>query len=205
MLIDIGRPRERHFQGSSVISPTSKQVACQEGIGRWGYPSNCRHPEPRLFDRFLQVAYKAEMHSYMADADGQPQRKRARQACLACNARRVKCNVTEKQPCDNCVAGNVACETRESRRGKHPRPSKKRHSIDSSIGSITSPVQGQSQHTDALAGAHVLASLHRNRPSNGFDHSLPDVGSFMKNEQQISPEQDVSTLITRALNSENDR
>jgi hypothetical protein len=127
----------------------------------------------------------------MADTDGQPQRKRARQACLACNARRVKCNVTEKQPCDNCVAGNVACETRESRRGKHPRPSKKRQSIDSSISS--SDRRGsQSQHTDALAGAHVLASLHRNRPSDGFNNGLPDVGSFMKTEQQISPTEDVS-------------
>ena len=147
----------------------------------------------------LQVAYK-ETHAHMADADEQPQRKRARQACLACNARRVKCNVTEKQPCDNCVAGNVACETRASRRGKHPRPSKKRHSIDSSVGSITSPTRSQSQHTDALAGAHVLASLHRNRPSNGFDQRLPDVGSFITGEQQCSPAQDVSTPINQAVN-----
>ena len=48
----------------------------------------------------------------MADnANGQPQRKRARQACLACNARRVKCNVVEERPCANCKAGNVPCET----------------------------------------------------------------------------------------------
>lgn len=126
----------------------------------------------------------------MADADGQPQRKRARQACLACNARRVKCNVTEKQPCDNCVAGNVACETRESRRGKHPRPSKKRHSIDSSITAAT-PSRSQTQHTDELAGAHVLASLHRNRPSDGFDNDMSDIGNFMKTEQAISPHRDV--------------
>lgn len=57
----------------------------------------------------------------MEDHDGQPRRKRARLACTACNARRVKCNVTEQRPCRNCVAGNVLCETRESRRGKHPR------------------------------------------------------------------------------------
>lgn len=131
----------------------------------------------------------------MADTDGQPQRKRARQACLACNARRVKCNVTEKQPCDNCIAGNVACETRESRRGKHPRPSKKRQSIDSSISSPVDRRDSHSQHTDALAGAHLLASLRGNRPGDGFNGVLPDVGSFMKTEQEISPTEDVSWYI----------
>ena len=138
--------------------------------------------------------------SHMAETDEQPQRKRARQACLACNARRVKCNVTEKQPCDNCVAGNVACETRASRRGKHPRPSKKRHSIDSSVGSITSPIQNHSQHTDVLAGAHVLASLHRNRPSDGFDQSLLNVGTSIESEPHINSAQDVSIQIRRACN-----
>ncbi|KAJ6782325.1 hypothetical protein PWT90_10942 [Aphanocladium album] len=49
------------------------------------------------------------------------QRRRARQACTHCNARRVKCNVTEKVPCDNCVAADTQCELRVSRRGKHPR------------------------------------------------------------------------------------
>lgn len=127
----------------------------------------------------------------MADSDGQPQRKRARQACLACNARRVKCNVTERQPCDNCVAGNVACETRESRRGKHPRPSKKRQSVDSSFSSSDRRAS-LSQNTDAVAGAHHLLSLHSHRPSDGFHGSLPEVGSFVKTEQQISPTEDVS-------------
>lgn len=49
------------------------------------------------------------------------QRRRARQACTHCNARRVKCNVTEKVPCDNCVAAGTQCQLRVSRRGKHPR------------------------------------------------------------------------------------
>lgn len=49
------------------------------------------------------------------------ERKRARQACTQCNTRRVKCNVTDAVPCDNCVAAGCECELRESRRGKHPR------------------------------------------------------------------------------------
>lgn len=47
--------------------------------------------------------------------------KRARQACIVCNTRRVKCNVTESMPCRNCLADGQRCEVRESRRGKHPR------------------------------------------------------------------------------------
>lgn len=49
------------------------------------------------------------------------QRRRARQACTHCNARRVKCNVSEKLPCDNCIAAGTECQLRVSRRGKHPR------------------------------------------------------------------------------------
>ncbi|KAK1700651.1 cutinase transcription factor 1 alpha [Colletotrichum godetiae] len=52
-------------------------------------------------------------------------RRRARQACQACNARRVKCNVTEQRPCHNCTTADTPCELRESRRGKHPRPSRR--------------------------------------------------------------------------------
>lgn len=51
-------------------------------------------------------------------------RKRARQACVACNARRVKCNVAEGVPCRNCAVRDLECEVRESRRGRHRRPQK---------------------------------------------------------------------------------
>ncbi|KAM5513380.1 cutinase transcription factor 1 alpha [Fusarium oxysporum f. sp. phaseoli] len=46
-------------------------------------------------------------------------RSRARQACRACNARRVRCNVVEIQPCSNCLDHDVPCELRESMRGRH--------------------------------------------------------------------------------------
>ena len=45
-------------------------------------------------------------------------RKRARQACVVCNSRRVKCNVTDSRPCQNCIAANIPCVVRQSRRGK---------------------------------------------------------------------------------------
>lgn len=52
-------------------------------------------------------------------------RTRAKKACLACNNRRVRCNVLEMQPCRNCVAWNLSCELGVSRRGKYPRRKKK--------------------------------------------------------------------------------
>ena len=45
-------------------------------------------------------------------------RCRAKMACKICNARRVRCNVVESQPCDNCVRAGVPCEILRSRRGK---------------------------------------------------------------------------------------
>ncbi|KAH8587666.1 fungal-specific transcription factor domain-containing protein [Bisporella sp. PMI_857] len=47
--------------------------------------------------------------------------RRARVACKACNARRVKCDAGEKQPCWHCRMRRIDCELLESRRGRYPR------------------------------------------------------------------------------------
>ncbi|KAH7113238.1 fungal-specific transcription factor domain-containing protein [Dendryphion nanum] len=105
----------------------------------------------------------------MADHNGQPRRRRARLACISCNSRRVKCDVIESQPCTNCIANHVPCETRESRRGKHPRRARiliHEHQVllDSPYNptdNITlSPEDATLQrHEDEVAASHVLASL----------------------------------------------
>ncbi|KAN0122880.1 Fungal specific transcription factor domain containing protein [Hyaloscypha variabilis] len=46
---------------------------------------------------------------------------RAKRACKTCNSRRVKCNVTDEQPCKNCRSAGSTCELRTSRRGKYDR------------------------------------------------------------------------------------
>ncbi|RAK95994.1 Zn(II)2Cys6 transcription factor [Aspergillus ibericus CBS 121593] len=46
---------------------------------------------------------------------------RAKQACLHCNRRRIRCNVMQVHPCQNCVMLNVPCEIGVSKRGKYPR------------------------------------------------------------------------------------
>ncbi|KAI9371426.1 fungal-specific transcription factor domain-containing protein [Aspergillus egyptiacus] len=47
--------------------------------------------------------------------------KRAKQACLHCHRRRIRCDVLQNQPCSNCADQEVACEIGVSRRGKYPR------------------------------------------------------------------------------------
>ncbi|KAG6040849.1 hypothetical protein E4U41_006891, partial [Claviceps citrina] len=39
-----------------------------------------------------------------------PKKTRAKHACRECHARRVRCNVTDRQPCANCAASGAACE-----------------------------------------------------------------------------------------------
>lgn len=45
-------------------------------------------------------------------------RVRAKHACRECNARRVKCNVTQCHPCSNCESTGTQCEVLPSRRGR---------------------------------------------------------------------------------------
>ncbi|KAF7455256.1 Cutinase transcription factor 1 alpha [Pyrenophora tritici-repentis] len=91
----------------------------------------------------------------------EPARKRARLACVTCNARRVKCDVTDRQPCSNCIAGNVQCETRESRRGKHVRKPRAETEVRTQTSPIA-PVSSPQRHDDEVAASHVLASLSSN-------------------------------------------
>ncbi|RSM14771.1 hypothetical protein CDV31_005205 [Fusarium ambrosium] len=47
--------------------------------------------------------------------------RRAKTACTACKARRVKCDVLEAQPCWHCRTRDTRCELTESQRGKYDR------------------------------------------------------------------------------------
>lgn len=89
--------------------------------------------------------------------------------------------------CSNCIAAGIVCETRESRRGKHPRPSKKRRSESDAASTIAS----HGQNSEEVAASHVLASL-RDRNSVNTDAKLPITGpeSVIDAEQLLSPEQD---------------
>lgn len=92
---------------------------------------------PRVIVPQISAAVKAGRHlstvaddhvrrrQYMTSSnmndDQTTTRCRAKRACRRCNGRRVKCNVMQTLPCDNCVQANASCEVPESRRGKRPR------------------------------------------------------------------------------------
>ncbi|KAL2824378.1 fungal-specific transcription factor domain-containing protein [Aspergillus cavernicola] len=47
--------------------------------------------------------------------------RRAKQACVHCHSRRIRCDVLQNRPCSNCVSQDVKCAVGVSRRGKYPR------------------------------------------------------------------------------------
>ncbi|KAF4466039.1 hypothetical protein FALBO_7111 [Fusarium albosuccineum] len=57
----------------------------------------------------------------MSDDTTTPNIRRVRVACKACNARRVKCDASDGQPCWHCRTRHTPCELIESKRGKYPR------------------------------------------------------------------------------------
>ncbi|KAJ4317366.1 hypothetical protein N0V94_004969 [Neodidymelliopsis sp. IMI 364377] len=93
--------------------------------------------------------------------DSRP-RKRAKLACTNCNARRVKCDVTDRQPCRNCALSQAVCETRESKRGKHPRKPRAepdKRNITKYVLAAAEIDMTAERHEDDIAASHVLASL----------------------------------------------
>ncbi|KAF2655672.1 cutinase transcription factor 1 alpha [Lophiostoma macrostomum CBS 122681] len=134
----------------------------------------------------------------MTDNKGSTRRKRARLACTVCNARRVKCNVTESRPCNNCVASGTACETRESRRGKHPRKPRdvlagtqnnQREGIDQEPGAISSSPEHtipQNDEGEVLA-SRILTSLSLYMDSSAIQ---PEPSSL----PNTNPPQDIASI-----------
>jgi hypothetical protein len=152
----------------------------------------------------------------------EPPRKRAKLACVTCNARRVKCDVTDRQPCSNCVTANIHCETRESKRGKHPRKPRpdaeardeqyvhvqRRRNSRRFLGKLINYTSSShvalspERHEDDIAASHVLASLSNyHSPSenrmNQFQFASPSIhsgshGSLSKIE---TPHQEEDTAV----------
>ncbi|KAH9869478.1 hypothetical protein IAQ61_006684 [Plenodomus lingam] len=113
-----------------------------------------------------------------------PPKKRAKLACTTCNARRVKCDVTERQPCGNCRAGNVHCETRESRRGKHVRKARaepdvkvRRPEVGRSPKQDSKPPLNPHRHEDEVAVSHVLASMSTTNFHSPLTYSKPSTSA----------------------------
>lgn len=75
-------------------------------------------------------------------------------------------------PCRNCEAADIPCEIRESRRGKHPRPSRNsisRGSISHESGVLPRKASSASHTADHVEASQALASL--SRPGHQFEWS----------------------------------
>lgn len=91
-------------------------------------------------------------------------RKRARQACHFCNARRIRCNVTENIPCDNCIAAKKPCHIRESRRGKYARRRTNSTGIlPRNDSKYHTTARDSLSHADDVTASHLLSSLSKEK------------------------------------------
>ncbi|KAH6896678.1 N-terminal binuclear Zn cluster-containing/DNA binding domain-containing protein [Thelonectria olida] len=100
-------------------------------------------------------------------------RVRAKHACRECNARRVRCNVTEANPCSNCQSSGAKCEVLPSRRGRYPRKSRRKD--QSTTTDTTGDHAGSSTPAiDPPADRHVSEdTLPARTPSPATDPAAP--------------------------------
>ncbi|KJZ78517.1 hypothetical protein HIM_01908 [Hirsutella minnesotensis 3608] len=108
--------------------------------------------------------------------NGRPKKTRAKHACRECNSRRVKCNVTEVQPCSNCAAAGAQCEILPSRRGRYPRRSRRLQPLIASDADVS---QSPRSNSEAAAAAHAQDSITRSSlvPEDGYGDGLRDTGT----------------------------
>ncbi|KAH6973951.1 cutinase transcription factor 1 alpha [Ilyonectria destructans] len=102
---------------------------------------------------------------------------RARQACQSCNARRIKCNLVDENPCTNCALNNTPCVPRISRRGKHPRKPKAPSS------SALHPQHQGSETALSASGQETRPSL----PDEGASSCSPSLSATQSVEDGPGP------------------
>ncbi|XPS68972.1 hypothetical protein M3J07_001243 [Ascochyta lentis] len=146
----------------------------------------------------------------MDDYGNSRPRKRAKLACTNCNARRVKCDVTDHQPCRNCAAAQVVCETRESKRGKHPRKPRAENEKRNSTAKIGNFVGNANigmipeRHEDDIAASHVLASLSTKFHSPAENQTANNKIDFQFATPQTRSESQVAFQQTETSRPEDD-
>ncbi|EMT72374.1 Cutinase transcription factor 1 beta [Fusarium odoratissimum] len=109
----------------------------------------------------------------------QPQKaikRRAARACVACRARKVRCDVIEGTPCGNCRWDKVECVVQESRR-------RRKYLLTASIGDHLLPTEAQLRCQTAFCNP-IMNTADLRRLSNGSaisTNSIDSPGSFLSN------------------------
>ncbi|KAK9248777.1 fungal-specific transcription factor domain-containing protein [Lipomyces tetrasporus] len=88
-------------------------------------------------------------------------RARASRACEVCHSRKVRCDVTNRMPCTNCVAFGCECKIPDARRRKVSDKRSKRKSVELDTSPRTSP----SAPTTTDSNNRLRDSNHRNGES----------------------------------------
>ncbi|KAF5130248.1 Cutinase transcription factor 1 alpha [Metarhizium anisopliae] len=119
---------------------------------------------------------------HTAPSGQKPKKTRAKHACRECNSRRVRCDVTEVQPCTNCAAAGAKCEVLPSRRGRYPRRSRRLEPApppDTSVSlSPTRTVDTNVRPSSSLAGDSHLPDLE---PRSSPVVASEDAGAGLSN------------------------
>ncbi|RKK84548.1 Cutinase transcription factor 1 beta [Fusarium oxysporum] len=109
----------------------------------------------------------------------QPQKatkRRAARACVACRARKVRCDVIEGTPYGNCRWDKVECVVQESRR-------RRKYLLTASFGDQLLPTKAQLRCQTAFCNP-IMNTADLRRPSNGSaisTDSIDSPGSFLSN------------------------
>ncbi|KAL4894780.1 fungal-specific transcription factor domain-containing protein [Aspergillus ambiguus] len=140
-----------------------------------------------------------------------PRLRRARVACRACNARRVKCDAGDRQPCWHCRMRQTECVLIESKRGRYARkergsarnqlPSRQSQRVSDVTGSQV-PRQGPSVPIGRNTGASIPNDPGHCGPTQSPSNEEADRESRNETDHQYATQQPHRDHIQYALHQE---
>ncbi|KAL2784921.1 fungal-specific transcription factor domain-containing protein [Aspergillus keveii] len=92
--------------------------------------------------------------------------RRAKQACIHCHRRRIRCDVLQQRPCSNCVSQDVPCELGVSQRGKYPRKKSLKHQPTQ-----LQPILPELATPAATSVSPRVVTTHTQSHSHSYTHS----------------------------------
>ncbi|KAI8713951.1 Zn(2)-C6 fungal-type domain-containing protein [Fusarium sp. LHS14.1] len=126
---------------------------------------------------------------------------RAKTACTACKARRVKCDVLEARPCWHCRNRNTRCELTESQRGKYDRSKLGKRAHGQSDAFQSNDKAGDSE----LAIAHDPADINSVDPYAVNAYGDGEVDSPAQGQPSTQRETPISTTTQLSPATQNAR
>ncbi|KAK9468712.1 fungal-specific transcription factor domain-containing protein [Lipomyces arxii] len=122
-------------------------------------------------------------------------RARASRACEVCHSRKVRCDVTNRMPCTNCVAFGCECKIPDTRRRKNgEKKMKRKHETGSSRASSATRQQA---NTSALSSKAPSIADDNDQPNTAYQVESGDDGDDEDDDmvsRPLQPDNKVKTL-----------